>query len=126
MAKLVSKRALKWIIASLAVVAVAFIGFRYWKAQKSKLPEGIVSGNGRIEAKLVDVAGKEPLRVQKVLVDEGAMVRPNQGVVQLDTTTLQAELAEATASIVSAQERVAVARAAIIRTKSEIALAKVE
>src|SRR4051812_40510900 len=126
MAKLVSKRTLKWIIPALAVVAIAFLGLRYWKARKSALPEGIVSGNGRIEAKLVDVAAKESLRVQKVMVDEGAMVKPDQVVVQMDTTTLRSELAEANAGIAAAEERVAVAKASIVRSKSEIALAKVE
>ncbi|HEY8206406.1 MAG TPA: HlyD family efflux transporter periplasmic adaptor subunit [Myxococcaceae bacterium] len=126
MAKLVSKRSIKWIIVSLAVVAIAFLGFRYLKARKARLPEGIVSGNGRLEGKLVDVSAKEPLRVLKVLVDEGALVKPDQVVVQLDTTTLKAELAEANAGISAAEERVAVARSAIVRSKSEIALARVE
>src|SRR5262245_12198656 len=125
MAKLMSKRALKWIIPALAVVVIAILGFKYWSSRKNALPEGIVSGNGRIEGKLVDVAAKEPLRVDKVLVDEGALVKPGQVVVRLDTVTIQAELAEANASIAAAEERVAVAKAAITTSKSEIALAKV-
>ena len=68
----ISKRSLKWIIASVVVAAVAFIGVRWWITSQSELPEGIASGNGRLEAKLVDVAAKEPLRVREILVDEGA------------------------------------------------------
>ena len=102
MSKKISKRALKWIIASAVVAVAAFIGFKYWKSKKSALPEGIVQGNGRLEAKLVDVAAKEPLRVQEVLVDEGALVKPGQVLVRLDTTTLEAELAEANASVAAA------------------------
>src|SRR4051812_38873973 len=98
MAKKVGKRAIKWIIAIVVVVAaIAFIGFRYWSSHRDALPEGIVSGNGRVEGKLVDVSAKEPLRVKEILVDEGALVRPGQVLVKLDTSTLESELAEAKA-----------------------------
>jgi HlyD family secretion protein len=107
-------------------VVVAFLGFKYWKAKKTALPEGIVSGNGRLEAKLVDVAAKEPLRVKQVLVDEGALVRPGQVLARLDTVTLEAELKEANAAVAAAQERLAGANAGIVKQKREIELADVE
>jgi HlyD family secretion protein len=120
-----SKRA-RWIIALIGVAIVAFLGIRYWKAKRNALPEGIVSGNGRIEAKLVDVVAKEPLRVKQIFVDEGALVRPGEVVVQLDTTTLDASLAEAEASVAAAQEKVAVAKASIVTQQAEIKLAQTE
>jgi HlyD family secretion protein len=127
MLKNVSKKARRWtVIALLGVAVCGFLGFKYWKAKQSALPEGIVSGNGRLEAKLVDVAAKEALRVKQILVDEGALVKPGQVLVQLDTVTLEAELAEANASIAAAQERLAVAKAAIVKDKSEIDLAEIE
>jgi HlyD family secretion protein len=126
MPKKISKKALKWIIGAIAVAVVAFIGFRYWKGKQAALPEGIVSGNGRIEAKLVDMAAKEPLRVKKILVEEGDLVRPGQLLVQLDTITLEANLAEANASVAAAQERLALAEASIAKQKSEIELATIE
>jgi HlyD family secretion protein len=121
-----SKRALTWTVAAVAAAIVAFIGFRYWNAAKSKLPDGIVSGNGRLEAKLVDIAAKEPLRVKEVLVDEGAIVKPGQVLVRLDTVTLEADLAEANASIAAAQEALAFTSASIAKQQSEIDLAVVE
>jgi HlyD family secretion protein len=126
MAKKPSKRALKWIIASAAVLVVAFIGFQFWRKSKNALPDGIVSGNGRIEGKLVDLAAKEPLRVKEVLVDEGSLVRPGQLLVKLDTSTLDAELAEARAAVTAAKERLAVARSSIVKQKGEIGLAEIE
>src|SRR3954470_18492644 len=120
MAKLISKRSLKWIIPALAVLVIAFLGFKYWMSRKSALPEGIVSGNGRIEAKLVDVAAKEPLRVKEMLVDGGNLVKRGQVLVELDTVTLQAQLAEANASVKAAEEKLAVAKASITKSKSEI------
>jgi len=124
--KLFSKKNIKWLGVVLGVVVVALLGFRYWKAKKTALPEGIASGNGRLEAKLVDVAAKEPLRVLEILVDEGALVRPGQLVARLDTTTLQAELAEARESIAAAEERMAFSRASITKQQSEIELAEIE
>jgi len=122
----ISKSTVKWIIAVVAVVVVGFIGFRYWQAKQTALPEGIVSGNGRIEGKLVDLAPKEPLRVKKILADEGDLVKPGQVLVQMDTVTLEANLAEANAAVAAAEERLALANANISKQKSEIALANVE
>jgi HlyD family secretion protein len=126
MAKKISKRALKWIVGVVAVAAIAVIGFRFWKAKQSALPEGIASGNGRLEANLVDVAAKEPLRVKEILVDEGTLVTPGQVLARLDTMTLEAELDAAKASVAAAQERLAVANASITKQKSEIDLADTE
>jgi HlyD family secretion protein len=126
MAKKVSKRKLIWIGAGALVAIALFIGFRVWMKQKSKLPEGIVSGNGRIEGRLVDVAAKEPLRVKEILVLEGALVKPGEVLVRLDTVTLESELAESNASVQAAEERLAVARASINKQKSEISLAGTE
>ena len=93
---------------------------------QSALPKGIASGNGRIEAKLVDVAAKEALRVKEILVDEGALVKPGDVLVRMDTATLEAQLAEARLSVAATQEKAAVAKAAIARRKAEIELAKIE
>lgn len=126
MPKKIPKSSLKWIIGALAVAVVAFIGFRYWKSKQSALPEGIVSGNGRIEAKLADVAAKEPLRVKQILVNEGDLVKPGQVLVQLDTTTLESNLAEANAATAAAQEKLAAAEASIAKQRSQIQLATIE
>lgn len=122
-----SKKSRRWIVvASIALAAIAFGVYRYWRARQAALPDGIASGNGRLEAKLVDVAAKEPLRVKEILVDEGALVEPGQVLVRLDTTTLDAQLAEARASVAAAQERLGVANASIVKIKSEIDLAETE
>ena len=125
MAKL-SKTTRRWIIVLIAVAAAAILGWQYWKAKQSGLPNGIASGNGRIEAKLADVSAKEPLRVKEVLVEEGDLVRPGQILAKLDTVTLDAQLAEAKANISAANERLAVAEASITKIKAQIQLAKIE
>jgi HlyD family secretion protein len=125
-AKFLTKKRVKWLVGIGAVVLVGFFGYRYWKGKQSAIPEGIVWGNGRIEAQQVDVSAKEPLRVKEVLVDEGALVKPGQVLAQLDTVTLDAELAQAQATLAAAREKLAVAGAAIVKRKSEIDLAKIE
>ena len=40
MAKKISKRTLKWIVAAVAVAVVAFIGFRYWKSEADRAARG--------------------------------------------------------------------------------------
>jgi HlyD family secretion protein len=120
------KKYLKWILPVIIVVAAGLVAYQYYLSRQSRLPPGIVSGNGRIEAKLVDIAAREPLRVKEILVDEGDLVQPGQVVVQMDTTTLDAQLAEAREKVAAAQEQVAVANAAIVRVNSQIALAKIE
>ena len=126
MAKKPSKRIIKWAIAGVVVAVVAFLGFRYWKGKQSALPDGIASGNGRLEGTLVDVAAKEPLRVKEVLVAEGAVVKPGEVVARLDTTTLDSQLEEAKAAVVLAEERLDVAKASISKQTSEVKLAGVE
>jgi HlyD family secretion protein len=127
MSKLKSKKFRRWLIASVAVIAIAgFFGFRYWKARKTAVPEGIASGNGRIESKEVDVSSKYPLKVKTIRVAEGDLVEPGQVLVQMDTVTLEAELAEGNETVATAREQLAVAQAAITRSQSEIELARIE
>jgi HlyD family secretion protein len=121
-----SKRAWKWIGIGAAAAFVVLIGVRYLIKRHNALPDGIVAGNGRVEGKLVDIAAKEPLRIRDILVDEGAVVRPAQVLVHMDTSTLEAELATANASVAAAQEKLAAAEAGITKQKSEIGLAHVE
>ncbi|WP_437206538.1 HlyD family secretion protein [Planctomicrobium sp. SH664] len=119
-----SKKLLAVVLLGLA--GTAFAGYQVWQSLQSPLPAGIVSGNGRIEAKLVDIAARESLRVKKILVKEGALVSRDQVLVEMDISTLAAELAEAKASVASAKERVAVNTSSIVRRKSELALAQIE
>lgn len=124
MAKLSKKT--KWIVAGVAVLAIAFFGYQWWQGRRFALPKGIASGNGRLEAKLVDATAKEPLRVKEVLVDEGDLVKPGQVVVRLDTSTLDAEIASAKASEAAAMEEAAVAEASIARARAQNKLAQIE
>ncbi len=126
MPNIVLKKHLKWIILGIIVAAVAFFGYQYWEAKQVKIPKGIAYGNGRIEAKLVDAVAKDALRVKEILVDEGDLVKPGQVLVRLDTSTFDAQLAEANLRVVTAQQRVASTNFAVVRQKSLVANAELE
>jgi HlyD family secretion protein len=116
----------KWIIILVVLVVGGVLGYKYWKSTQSELPAGIVSGNGRIEAKLSDASAKEPLRVKDVLVDEGDLVKPGQVLVQLDTVTIEAEQAKNEAAVATAREQFAAAKAAIAGANADIAAANAD
>ncbi|MBC6980350.1 HlyD family secretion protein [Caulobacter sp. 17J80-11] len=96
-----SKKTILILVAAVAVVGavVAWLVLR-----KPGLPEGLSGGNGRLEAKQVFIATKYPGRIKEVLVNEGDTVEPGQVVARMDTEALEAQLREAEAQIVEAQE----------------------
>ena len=116
----------KWIIIPIVLVVAGILVYKYWISEQSNLPAGIVSGNGRIEAKLSDASAKEPLRVKEVLVDEGDLVRPGQVLVRLDTSTIDEELAKNEAAVAAARAEFAAANSAIAEANSEIAAANAD
>jgi HlyD family secretion protein len=123
MAKKFSK---KWIFIPIILVIGGVLGYKYWKSKQSALPAGIASGNGRIEARLVDASAKDPLRVKEVLVDEGDLVQPGQVLVRLDTETIEAELAKDQADVAAAREEFASAKAAIAAANADVAKANAD
>jgi len=116
----------KWIVILIVLVVGGVLTYKYWKSTQSALPVGIVSGNGRIEARLSDASAKEPLRVKEILVDEGDLVRPGQVLVRLDTVTIDAELAKDEAAVASAREEFAASKAAIAAAYADIAACNAE
>ena len=120
---------LKWIYWTIAIVVVGGFGFasyQSWEASRLALPKGISSGNGRVEAKLVEIATKEPLRVKEIRVDQGATVHLGEVLVVTDTTTLEAEMQEAKKNAAAIEEKEGAANAMIARDKALIELAKIE
>lgn len=121
------KKSLKWIVLVIALAAVAVFAYQqYRKAEQFALPKGIASGNGRIEAKLVDAVAKDALRVKEIFVDEGDLVKPGQVLVVLDTATFDSQLAEAKLRVAVALQRVASANFAVVKEKSLVENAKLE
>lgn len=92
----------------IALVAAAVViggGVVAWFVfSKPALPPGFAGGNGRLEAKQVDIATKYPGRIKEVLADEGDTVDAGQVVATMDTEPLEAQLRQAQAQIREAQD----------------------
>ena len=58
----------------LSVVLLGLSLFLWYALRQPALPEGVVSGNGRIEATEYDIAAKQAGRLDSVFVNEGDMV----------------------------------------------------
>jgi HlyD family secretion protein len=80
---------------------------------------GIVSGNGRIEAVEIDIAAKSSGRVKEILVHEGEFVTAGQIVATMDTETLRAQIREAEANLQQAQSSVATVQSQLAQRESE-------
>lgn len=105
-----SKRTKRWVRWSATALVLGVVAFLVWQHYGAKHDEGLVSGNGRMEATEIDVAAKIPGRIKEVLVREGDFVTAGQVVVLMDTDTLQAQLHEAQAQLERARSEAATAR----------------
>ncbi|MGD8569569.1 MAG: HlyD family efflux transporter periplasmic adaptor subunit [Gammaproteobacteria bacterium] len=114
----------KWTtIVVLAVLAV--VGIIVWQnVQQPELPQGIVSGNGRLEATEVDITTKYPGRLEAVQAKEGDNVKAGQILARMEVRELEAELRQAQAQVKQAQKQRIAANAFITQRKSEVTLAE--
>jgi len=96
-----------------------------WKVlQEPKLPEGIASGNGRLEATEVDITTKFPGRLAEVNVKEGNDVTAGQVLARLDVREIEADLRQAQAQVKQVQKQRAASAAVISQRQSEVTLAE--
>lgn len=111
----------------LAAVLVAGGGYLAWRTFSSnEVPEGFAKANGRIEAERVDVATKLAGRLEEVLVKEGDTVEAGQVLARMDTAELEAQLADAKATVRQAERQLDQAKALLAQRKSELKLAEQE
>jgi len=112
------------LIISIGIIIIA-LAFAVWWFNFRTVPlEGFAIGNGRLEATEVDIATKFSGRVEEILFDEGDSVKSGQIVARMDTSSLQAQLAEAQASVVSAEKQRNNVMAVLAERKSECELAR--
>ncbi|WP_339782198.1 HlyD family efflux transporter periplasmic adaptor subunit [uncultured Thalassospira sp.] len=118
---------MKTVRAILIMLAVLIVmaggGYYAWLQNQDDLPDYIASGNGRIEAEEIHVAARYAGRVSEVLVDEGDRVNAGDILAKMDTSELDAQLAQAMAEEARAREGVPEARAEIVQRQSELRLA---
>jgi len=113
-----------WLIrGAIAAAVLAALYFGWQMLDGDELPDGIVSGNGRIEAVEIDVSAKIPGRVDTILVDEGEFVEAGQIVARMDTETLLAQKAEAEARLSQAVNGIQIAKSQVAQQLSNRAAA---
>ena len=89
-----------WLV--LGVLLLLLLGGGYYAWQQSgdgELPEGIASGNGRIEAVEIDVSTKASGRIREILADEGDFVKAGEVLARMDTTQIEAQRRQAEAQL---------------------------
>lgn len=101
----------KWIAAISAAAIIVIVGLAaYWHHRRA-VATTIVDGT--IECDEINVSSKIPARIQKLLVDEGASVKPGDPLVILESQELDAKVEQATASYQSALAKVSQAGTAV-------------
>ena len=107
-------------ILAAVVIALLLLGFYAWfELRQTGYGEAFVSGNGRIEATEIDIATKLGGRIESITVKEGDFVKPGQLLVQMDTTTLQAQLNQAQAQQQQAENAIATAVSQVRQRESQ-------
>ena len=110
----------KWLIPSLIIAALLVAALVAWQMLRPQGPgEGFVSGNGRLEAREVDVAAKLAGRIKDILVKEGDFVTAGQTLAHMQVETLEAQREEAAARLQQSITAVASAEAQVAMRQSE-------
>ena len=94
-----NKRNLVWIVVIIGLGFFVYLGVN----KENEGYDGIVSGNGRIEAAEINIATKVAGRLATLSVAEGDFVLTGSKLASIDTTTLEAELHQAQAQFNQAQ-----------------------
>jgi HlyD family secretion protein len=110
----------KWMVGVAGLLVLAVVGIIAWqKFGSNNRNNGLVSGNGRIEAVEIDVAAKIAGRVKDIVVREGEFVTAGQVVATMDTETLEAQLRQAEAQLQQAHSSVATTQSQLAQRESE-------
>ena len=113
------KTARRWVL----VAIVAVLGLTLWLAwqgmQADTLPEGIASGNGRIEATEIDIAALSGGRIAEIRASEGQFVRKGDILVQMDVMQLNAQKRQAEAQLRRARIGVETAQSLVVQAQAQ-------
>jgi HlyD family secretion protein len=113
------------ILAGLAAAALIGGGL-LWFARPEPVPAGLVSANGQIEARSIDIAAQLAGRVAEIAVEEGDLVAEGDLLARIDTDTLKAQKARAEAAVAAAESAVAAAHAAVLQAEARLGLLRLE
>ncbi|GGD35027.1 glycoside hydrolase family 43 [Aureimonas glaciei] len=112
-----------WLLVGVLLM-MASGGYYFWQhAEDGALPEGIASGNGRIEAVEIDISAKSPGRIKEITAGEGDLIKAGDILARMDTAQLQAERRQAEAQMQRASISIDTAHSLITQRQAEKAAA---
>ena len=115
----------KWLTRAVVALVIGVLAVVAWQRYgATRKDDGLVNGNGRVEAVEIDVSAKTAGRIKDILVKEGDFVTAGQVVALMDTEVLDAQRREAEANLQRAQSAVATARSQLAQRESEEAAAR--
>ena len=116
-----------WAIGGVVFAVLVAGGYSYWKDQiASRLPEGIVSSNGRIESGQLNISTEYSGRIVDIYVREGDMADAGQVLARLDTSELDARIRGAQAEVNGAEKAEEEALALVATRDSQLVFTKAE
>lgn len=115
-------RILTSVLTFVLIVGTAAGAVYWWQSTQEKLPDGLVSGNGRIEADLVDISARSAGRLRGVLVREGDLISVGQVLAQMDATELQAQRAKYVADQSAQEASMLEAKAIVAQRQADLTL----
>ncbi|RBO95658.1 HlyD family secretion protein [Pseudochrobactrum asaccharolyticum] len=109
----------KYIFIVVAALIAAGGYYAWQKLNNDSLPEGIASGNGRIEAVEIDISTKSPGRIRQILADEGDFVNAGDVLAQMDTDQAESQRRQAEAQLRRAEISIETARSLVAQREAE-------
>ncbi len=110
----------KLVIIGAIVLGLGLAGYYLWDYLRDDGPgEGFAGGNGRIEATEIDISTKLAGRIEEIKVKEGDFVEAGQVLAVMQTSVLEAQLAEARAQYQQALTRQASAQSQVAVKESD-------
>lgn len=108
-----------WLAAG-ALVIVGVVAYVVWqRANDTGLPDGIASGNGRLEAVEIDISAKTAGRLKDILAGEGDFVKAGQTLAQMDINQLVAKKRQAEAELRRAEIGIDTAQSLVAQREAE-------
>jgi HlyD family secretion protein len=109
----------KWLLVAAIVIAAGGVYYFWRHLADDSLPEGIVGGNGRIEATEIDISTKTAGRLREILVREGDFVKAGQVLAQMETDQLLARKRQAEAELRRAVISIDTAKSLVTQREAE-------
>ena len=87
------------------VLIIAGLGWFFWRQQTSKIPDGFLLANGRIEGREVNISSKVQGRIMNLYADEGDTVKKGQILAALESDQIKAQVSAAQENLKIAQHQ---------------------